>query len=328
VEKEILAAMVNESLSIREITEKTSLGFSTIRYWLKKYNLKTHAKIKIQQIDCKFCSVSLEGTFSDFANHIRWCVENPERQKTLKAKAFETKLKELSSSKKRVCSDELRAKLSLKRKAWLAANPDKHPWKRSSKFESEPCQKLKRALKERSIEFLEEFTPLDERFFSIDISIPALKVGIEVNGEQHYNRDGSLKPYYRERHELIESAGWKLYEIHYSLCFDKTKVEQIVNSLILDHDLQQVDLTFEFNKKSKQNLQKFPTRQAFADSQKLSQDTLLQWKTAINAVDITKFGFIGKIAKRMNRSHTHVRRILNKYFPDIQTFKRKEKNSV
>ena len=84
---------------------------------------------------------------------------------------------------------------------------------------------------------------------------------------------------------------------------------------------------FQIFKKSKKNLQKFPTRQAYADSQKLSQDTLLQWKTAIDSVDITKFGFIGKIAKQMNCSHTHVRRVLNKYFPDIQTFKRKKKNS-
>lgn len=300
---------------------------------------------------CKFCNQTFNTR--SIGGHTKFCDLNPTKSSHLELlKIARNSISENSRKKMRegvskawkrgaysetvqarfgktgvIHTEAAKKKMSDSRKAWLAANPDKHPWKRNSKFESEPCQKLKRALKERSIEFLEEFTPLDERFFSIDISIPALKVGIEVNGEQHYNRDGSLKTYYRERHELIESAGWKLYEIHYSLCFDETKIEQIVNSLILDHDLQRVDLTFEFKKKSKQNLQKFPTRQAYADSQKLSQDTLLQWKTAINAVDITKFGFIGKIAKQMNCSHTHVRRILNKYFPDIQTFKRKEKNS-
>ena len=55
----------------------------------------------------------------------------------------------------------------------------------------------------------------------------------------------------------------------------------------------------------------------------LTPADLESWRLAINSVDIAKFGFVGKIAKKMDCSHTHVRRVLNKYFPDIQSFMRK-----
>lgn len=296
---------------------------------------------------CKFCN--REFSSRGVGGHINFCDKNPEKSshldnlKKMRSSITEDSRKRMRESLREAWkrgayadvtlsrigkpgtphSEESKKKMSESRKLWLSSNSDKHPWKRSSKFESEPCQKLKDELRMRSIEFLEEFTPLQERFFSIDIAIPALKLGIEVNGEQHYNRDGSLKTYYRERHELIEKDGWKLYEIHYSHCYDSSKIEQIVTSLIEKHDLSRVDLTFEIKEKDKRETRKFQTRQAYADSQKLSQEPLQQWKLAIDSVDTTKFGFIGKIAKKMNCSHTHVRRVLNKYFPDIQSFMRK-----
>ena len=60
----------------------------------------------------------------------------------------------------------------------------------------------------------------------------------------------------------------------------------------------------------------------------LTQESLLEWQRVISAVDTTKRGFISKISKEMNCSHTHVRRILKKYFPEVQTFKRRTNNSA
>ncbi len=296
--------------------------------------------------NCKFCGEVFD--VRKVGGHTKYCKHNPSRetnlQKLLHARSSITtesrqKMKEslkeawengkysemvLSSKGKagHPHTESTRKKLSESRKEWLANNPDKHPWKRSSKFDSEPCQKLKDALQARSIDFQEEFTPLDDRFFSLDVAFPVLKVGIEVNGEQHYNRDGSLKPYYKQRHELIESAGWKLYEVHYSICYDQKRLSSIVDSIVETHDLSSIDLTFEVRSKVT-STKKFPTRQAYFDSQRLPPETLLLWREAIESVDILKFGFVGKIAKKMKCSHTHVRRILNKHFPEIQSFKRK-----
>ena len=58
-----------------------------------------------------------------------------------------------------------------------------------------------------------------------------MRIGIEINGNQHYESDGTLKKYYNDRHNLIESSGWKLYELHYSICYDKDVVLNVINNI-------------------------------------------------------------------------------------------------
>jgi len=280
---------------------------------------------------CKKCDKEVDAKYS--GAHSRWCghLKNLNRLCKICGKIFEHK-----NRRKSLCSfecksvhtsnifknEEIRKKLSDSRKSWLAKNPEKHPWKRSSKYDSEPCQKLKDALRARSIEFHEEFTPLDDRFFAIDVAFPALKIGIEVNGQQHYNRNGSLKSYYQQRHDLIESAGWKIYEIHYSICYSQKRLESIIDSITDSYGLDKVDLTFNVESRTS-SVKRFSTRQEYIDSQKLSPEKLQLWKAAIESTDVTRYGFIGEIAKRMGCSHTHVRRVLNNYFENMQFYKRK-----
>ena len=121
--------------------------------------------------------------------------------------------------------------MSEKRKAWLAANPDKHVWKRHSKFKSVPCEKIKQKITEMGIKFLPEFTPLKERAFAVDIAFPEKMVCIEVNGNQHYNSTGKLKPYYQEKHDLITKNGWKVVEIHYSLCYNEEHINSLISTI-------------------------------------------------------------------------------------------------
>lgn len=42
MEKEVLIKLIDENLSIREMKSVTGKGYSTVRYWLKKYDLKTN----------------------------------------------------------------------------------------------------------------------------------------------------------------------------------------------------------------------------------------------------------------------------------------------
>jgi very-short-patch-repair endonuclease len=128
---------------------------------------------------------------------------------------------------------ESKLKLSNERKKFLLNNPDKHPWRNVNKFSSRPCEHLKSMLKARDIQFVEEYQPLLEknRFYSIDIAIREKKIGIEVNGNRHYNRDGTLKNYYKERHDLITECGWTLHEVHYSMVFNKTFVDTLADSI-------------------------------------------------------------------------------------------------
>lgn len=101
--------------------------------------------------------------------------------------------------------EETKNKISESRKKFLKENPDKHPWKNNSKFKSKPCEVLKAKLKENYIEFVSEYTDkVWIHSYAIDIAFPNKKIGIEINGNQHYNKDMSLKPYYKKRQKYLE----------------------------------------------------------------------------------------------------------------------------
>ena len=126
-------------------------------------------------------------------------------------------------------------------KKYLRDNPDKHPWKSNAKFKSVPCENFKAILDELNIKYLPEHTPSNERAFAIDVSLPQYKIGIEVNGNQHYNKDGSLASYYQERHDFLTNLGFEIHELHFSLFFDREKMIQLINSIIANKPL------FDFN---------------------------------------------------------------------------------
>jgi len=149
-------------------------------------------------------------------------------------------------------SENTKKLISEKRKQFLRNNPDKHPWKLKNKFKSEPCENFKKILRENNFSFIEEFTPNCERNYSIDIVFPEKMIGIEINGNQHYERNGKLKQYYQDRHDYIESLGWKLYEIHYSLCFDQEYVLNLINQILAAENKVQ----FDYEEYIKNNLEK------------------------------------------------------------------------
>lgn len=135
------------------------------------------------------------------------------------------KNKLLSLNKRPFHTKETKNKLSKIRQNWIKLNPDKHYWRNNKKFVSKPCEYVKNILNNKNISFVEEFEPIKDRGFSIDIAFPNDKIGIEINGNQHYNRDGSLKEYYNNRHIIIEKEGWKLYEIPYMLVYNETFID-------------------------------------------------------------------------------------------------------
>ena len=130
-------------------------------------------------------------------------------------------------------SKETKLLLSIKRKLYLKQNPDKHPWRSHNKFKSVPCEKLKEWLILKHIQFVPEYTEhgIKDRNFSIDIALPDKKIALEVNGNQHYDRNGKLKSYYQERNNLLELVGWKVYQLHYSMCYQINKLENLLIEL-------------------------------------------------------------------------------------------------
>lgn len=129
-------------------------------------------------------------------------------------------------------TDENKKRMSVIKKEYYKNNPNKHHWKSSNSLISKPCENFKRVIEEINLLYIPEMTISDERFFSIDIALPQYKIGIEINGNQHYESNGCLKEYYQKRHDYIVSLGWKLYELHYSLCFNDDVIKSILNKII------------------------------------------------------------------------------------------------
>lgn len=207
-------------------------------------------------------------------------------------------------------SEETKIKISIGRKKWLSENQDKHPWKKNSKFKSVPCEKVKEYLREKDISFVEEYQPLDDRFFSIDIAFPDIKMGIEINGNQHYNSDGSLKEYYVKRHKLIEDTGWVLLELHYSIAFKLYELENIIKFK------KNVDYSsYITEQKERKNKKKIEQEQKKEQREKLKSEFINNRIEALlnSNIDFSKWGWVNKASEIMNIKPQKVNGWMEKY---------------
>ena len=135
-------------------------------------------------------------------------------------------------------SEETKKLLSEKRKAYLAEH--KHNWSRYSNKESLPEQKFRELLEKSNLKLKQYYIPPDSnRFYEIDFAHVESKIGFEINGNQHYNSDGTLKDYYKERQQHFINLGWKIVEIHYSLCFKEEVISSIIGLSFSDFKLCQ-----------------------------------------------------------------------------------------
>lgn len=244
-------------------------------------------------------------------------------------------------------TEEEKKYLSEKRKEYLRNHPDEHPWKQSSKFKSVPCEKLKDDLRKYGIPFLEEqgLANIEENY-SIDIVIPEIRLGIEINGNQHYDtKTGKLKPYYQKRHDIIEAAGTKLLEIHYTKVYDNEFIMRLCSQL--DDKLPSKQLCeslcrFEscqpyFDAKAKREavkqeklllLQKAKEeghldRNGRLNNNMVSFKELEERKRLIleAGIDLKKFGWVGKVSEKTGLSKHQIEDVVKHFNLDV--FKRK-----
>jgi very-short-patch-repair endonuclease len=165
----------------------------------------------------KFCSLSCSASFNN-------------KKRIL---SYETKQK-ISNSKKgkkgKKHTDKTKRKLSNIRKEYLKNNS--YNWIIDRNL-SIPCEYLKNKLKDNNIIFEEEYKVLKNRNFKIDIAFPYKKIGIEINGNQHYKKSNDLilDDYYLERHNLIKNNGWKLVELYYKTVYDEN-ILNIIKEII------------------------------------------------------------------------------------------------
>lgn len=62
------------------------------------------------------------------------------------------------------------------------------------------------------------------------------------------------------------------------------------------------------------------------DRLSLTDDELAKYRECIEKYDVTKFGWIGKFANDIGVSHTQIKRMCNKYFPNTKFYVRNSTN--
>lgn len=207
-------------------------------------NLSIEERIKhaaLGVISCQKC-LRMFGNKGAFARHDKYCKCKPgDREKIKKLydnglssreldKLFDRRIvKTVLRGKRRTISEALkienklhpenhkftearRQHSSIKRKEWLSKNRNNHSWR--YKGEVYPEKKFREWLTSQNINFVTEYTPEDfDRYFKMDFAILSLKIDIELNGEQHYKRNGEFNDKHIERQKYIELKGWKVINI-------------------------------------------------------------------------------------------------------------------
>lgn len=257
MDKEILKNYLEQGLSMCKIASLTGKSQSSVKYWMKKFDLKSrfktfklcseedHSAIRNQRLDQnsfeKFDWIAIQtaydngSTWRDLSNNFGvtdFFLMKAKKKGLFSSRSHkEAALISTSPNRFHKQSPEAKAKISAARKKYLLTHP--HPWANTKHNYSAPCELLKSLLKEEKIDFIEEFQPLRDkgRFFAIDIYFPELKLGIEINGTNHYDKEGNLAPYYLDRHNLICAEGISLVEIRYHKIYSEDFRRELIRLL-------------------------------------------------------------------------------------------------
>ena len=294
-------------------------------------------------MNCKYCNKEYNNKRSLSQHELR-CIKNPNHKDIWNKGLNISNASVLKGTLKRQQSllegkwtyshckhtEETKRILSEKRKLWLSTHINEHPWKSNTKYISAPCEKLKEFLRTKNINFIEEYNPkIKDHFYSLDIASPDINVAIEVNGEQHYNRDGTLKNYYLNRHNVLEQNGWKIFELHYSKCFN-LDISTLDDILKLDiYDKNYVNKYFSYKEEIKLKKQeKLENKQKQKQKRLKEKELLYNQRRKIfldllnnSNINFKKYGWVNKSLLYLKEQgnlyfKANIRREIKKYIPD------------
>ena len=248
-----LIELVDSGMTQREISKQMNCSQTNVKYWMKKYELKSknfqigennfYVSDRYKNIQKNNLNLNYEEIQKSYNSGLSWrevsdihnisvaTIFLKVKEGFLKSRNLSEAAKIKRKNKQYKHTEESKKKISEARKKWLSENPDKHPWQNKSFVHSSiPCEKFKSFLKEEGIDFIDEYMPLIHigRFFRIDIAFPDKKIAIEVNGNQHYESNGELKLYYKNRQSLLEEHGWIVYQVHHTCCFNSDKLSEFM----------------------------------------------------------------------------------------------------
>jgi very-short-patch-repair endonuclease len=200
-------------------------------------------------------------------------------------------------------------------------------WKRSYRGnESEPEKKFRKIIEKYNLSVYQFYKDAEfERLFEIDFAIPSLKIGFEINGNQHYDKNGNLTNYYQKRHDIIESKEWKLIEIHYLKCYDEKYIKDIIQKSTEGKPIKYQRPVKKIKRVNKEK-EKQEIKRREEIKRKKEKEIKERKKIILNSdINFFEFGWINKVSLLLNLSHTAVVKWMKKYMPEFykNCYKRK-----
>lgn len=214
--------------------------------------------------------------------------------------------------KNKIIPEAVRKKISKSRKKFLKENPEKHVWKNNNKFISMPCEYVKKILIKNNINFVEEFSISNIRHYSVDILITEKNLIIEVNGNQHYDKNGKLKEYYQIRHDFIKSLGFNIIELPYYQAYDEIQILKIVNSYNKSYVLP-------FFKKEKKKPKYGSIKEyQYARKKKYNEESIKIIEELLNSdINFSNYGWVSKASVIIGISPQQVKKWFERNMPDF-----------
>lgn len=269
---------------------------------------------------CQYCNKEI-GNKGCLTLHEKRCIYNPNYELTEKQKE-----KLNNKGKKKVLTQEHKDKIRESLNKWRQNNKDK--FLQYSRKKSVCQENFKEYLKSKNIDFIEEYCPYpEERLYSLDIAFPDKKIAIEINGSQHYNIDGTLNDYTKEKEQFFVNHGWKIYQIYYKQCYGIIKDElfnDILSLPIYDTKYIKEDFDRKKQKQLKKQLEKYNKQiqkdvkyQTFVNNKK---KIFLDLEQNSN-IDFSKFGWVSLAEKYLkdihNYNYKNLHKCISKYYPEF-----------
>ena len=281
---------------------------------------KNREKKDNNEVICCFCGKKIKNK-TGLIQHEMFCLKNPNRKISKK----ELKQNTQKEKVKRVLSEEHKQKIREGLTKWRTEHYNE--FIEYSRGKSKCCERFKDYLKSQKISFIEEYAPfLPERLFSLDIAFPEQKIGIEINGSQHYNSDGTLNSKSIEKQQYFEERGWKIIHIYYKECYKKdlSKFNNIFEIISTDHVYIQEDFLTRNKSKTIKEQEEINRKRLkllkYNEQEEKNKDIVFNLLYN-SGIDFSKSGWSKKAQlylKEMNPIWNNgVFRIIRRYFPEF-----------
>ena len=223
---------------------------------------------------------------------------------------------------RRITSEETKKKQREVRLAYMKENSHCTAWRLGNEM-SWPEKVFINAVKRHG--WYDKFEITREKSFYpyyADFAFENVKVVIEIDGGQHERPERKASD--EKKDDLLISQGWRVYRI---------KAKQVlsdINTIMVDLEsfIGDVETTSKTCKlltgKEKKEIEAKNRRLEREIERNERREKFIEERTKdIESVDMLKLGWIQQLANKWKVSHTQVKRLIKKYYPELEYYQRK-----